>query len=384
MEYSPISTVLNTPELLWYMLLKAEYEDVIEYCRSYVQAEQICRQNAFWIQKAQKDFGIPSNEFINTTLSSSQRYLQLLTEEGGIAIGSEKYLGLVDFAARAIQQNRDDLYQYALDLGFNHWRTALKEYAAKGNKQLVDYYLTLTPNYQIAAQGALKGGHLELFNYIISLAPIDYQWDYMWLAFNALTGGYVDLFDYVRSLAPLNYNWSWNFLAGAVAGNKELFNYVISLVPNYPWDWQHLISRTLYNENKEMFDYIKSLVPNYQWNWNLLAGAAPNLAFFNYIISLAPLNYGWNYNQLLETAIDYSVSKWNKSKKMLDYIRSLAPEGYQWNWNLLVTHAIKTMEKDIISYVILLVPQDYQLDWNNLIAEAGNEELANFLRSMAQ
>ena len=216
MEDSPIYTVLYIPELLWYMLQTANYDDVIEYCRSYIQAKQICRQNVFWIQKAQKDFGIPTNEFVNSRLSSSQRYLQLLTEEGGIAKGAEKYLGLNDFAARSIQQNREDLYQYALDLGFNDWTTALKEYAAKGNKQLVDYYLILTPNYQIAAQGALKGGYLELFNYIRSLAPIDYQWDYTWLAFNALTGGYIDLFNYVRSLAPINYDWGWDFLNGVV------------------------------------------------------------------------------------------------------------------------------------------------------------------------
>ena len=74
-----IATVLNVPELLRQMLLQADYDTIMNYCRSHVQAQLICRDTMFWISKAGHDFNISPDIFRNTNLSPTQRYLQILT-----------------------------------------------------------------------------------------------------------------------------------------------------------------------------------------------------------------------------------------------------------------------------------------------------------------
>jgi len=87
---------------------------------------------------------VPRNIFINTNLTPALRYLQLLTRKGGVAFGSEKFIFWNEFMRRAIRQNRPDLIQYAINLGFNNWNVPLEEYAIQGNKELVDYFLQLS------------------------------------------------------------------------------------------------------------------------------------------------------------------------------------------------------------------------------------------------
>lgn len=71
---------------------------------------------------------------------------------------------------RSIEQDRPDLVQYITDLGFNDWSMPTYAYAKKGNKELVNYYLSLSKDYQSAANGALDSDHKELVDYIKSLA----------------------------------------------------------------------------------------------------------------------------------------------------------------------------------------------------------------------
>src|SRR5689334_10816439 len=129
MDFSPISTVLNDSFLLRTLLFQADYDTILNYCRSHLQAQEICRDKVFWIQKAQKEFNISPNNFRNTTLSPAQRYLELLTQNDGIAYGSEQFISLDKFVKRAIRQNRNDLVEYAINLEFNNWQIPLKEYA---------------------------------------------------------------------------------------------------------------------------------------------------------------------------------------------------------------------------------------------------------------
>lgn len=80
--------VFLIPELRRNILLQSDYDSVISSCRSRVEFQNVCRDPAFWEEKALKDFGISPEEFNNTDLNPSKRYLQLLTERGEIAIGS--------------------------------------------------------------------------------------------------------------------------------------------------------------------------------------------------------------------------------------------------------------------------------------------------------
>lgn len=85
----------------------------------------------------------------------------------------------------------------------------------------------------------------------------------------------------------------------------------------------------LYNLNEVMFNYIYSLAPlNYDWNYNLLATdviAYGNKQNFDYIRSLAPPNYLWNYENLIKTAID--------SSQLVNYVRFFSTQSVTFRMN---------------------------------------------------
>jgi hypothetical protein len=135
---------LTDPLIIRNILLGADYDSIISYCSTtHIQGKQICEENAFWEQKALHDFNISFDFFRNTTLTPAQRYLELLTERGGVSKGSEKYINWNNFMKRAIQQDKRNLVQYAIDTGFNNWSIPLREYAAKGNREMVNFFLPI-------------------------------------------------------------------------------------------------------------------------------------------------------------------------------------------------------------------------------------------------
>lgn len=128
------------------------------------------------MRKAQHDFGsaFPGpEEFRNTTLSPYQRYLQYYIQNRGVEVGLENYINWKEFVKRAIRQNRNDLVQYAINHGFQNWDPVLREYAAKGNREMVNFFLKLNDRPQKVAEGALKGHQIELFNDLVKILPED-------------------------------------------------------------------------------------------------------------------------------------------------------------------------------------------------------------------
>jgi hypothetical protein len=80
MEDPYIASVLNNPLLLRNILIQSDYNIILDYCRSYKQAEEVCRDNVFWEQKAEKDFNVTRDVFRDTALSPVQRYFHIFTE----------------------------------------------------------------------------------------------------------------------------------------------------------------------------------------------------------------------------------------------------------------------------------------------------------------
>ncbi len=109
-NFSPLAQQITSTEVIIYnILLHSDYDTVINYCRTHVGAQRICRDPLFWKVKANVILGIPQQIFEITTLTPAQRYLQLLSQLGGIAYGSERYMDPDQFMVRAIMQNRKDL-----------------------------------------------------------------------------------------------------------------------------------------------------------------------------------------------------------------------------------------------------------------------------------
>jgi hypothetical protein len=298
-----------TPEVLWNILLRSDYDTILDYCRTSLHSN-ICSSNAFWLQKAQRDFNIPSNIFNQTTLSPSQRYLQILTQNGKVAIGSEKYIPWQEFALRASRQRSENLFIYATENGKLDMESRLWAAAAGGWKNLVNVFLKVNHNYLDALGGAAYGGNRELFDYIMSLPTIFYEWRWNLIAENALRGGNKDIFDYVYTLAGKDsYDWNWNGLAvsAALSGDKDLFDHIFLLFPDYEFDWNIIAEYAASSGNRQLFDHVLFLgtqeEPDIEWDWFHILSASISRGHEElsiYIISKIPKDeLDWDYLNMI-------------------------------------------------------------------------------------
>lgn len=382
--------IISAPELFYNVLFNADYDSVINYCLTHKEAILICRDPYFWQQKALYNFGISKEEFNNTILPADQRYLQLLTEKGGIAKGSEKFLNLAKFMRRAIQANREDLVVLAVSLGFQNWLIPLEEYAIKGDQEKVDHYLKLSKspyNYQKAAEGALKGGHKNLFNHIRMLAYINYNWEISDLTKAAAQSGNIEIFDFMLSLLR-PYSWTNIEQTAGVAlenGHKDLFDHIISIVPSdYSLDWNYLAASAGKFSN-ELFDYVISIASvGYNWDWVFLANVASednNINFLRHIVGSAPRGYDFEWNYLIQPPIQ------NGNKELFNEVQSLAPANWNWDWDFLAGEALLNGNKEMFDWIRSIAPPYWPWNWNflrNQAGEAQNEDIINYINSITQ
>lgn len=417
MDLNPVSTVFQIPELVRNFLLQSDYDTVINYCQTHVQAQIFCKDLSFWEEKTLHDFGITEEFFRDTNLSPVERYLQLLFLNGGVAIGVEKYEqpnsvdnGYGSTLRRAIKAYRDDIIQYLISKGYkipdvkasyqdtsgnwiqgysNWYNQLLYEYARRGDRNLMNQISKLADQnkmYDTAAAGALAGGHLDLFKVLRTLAG-NREWNWNYLLQSAVLSGNQQVFDYILSLVPPGTLIDRQYiLRSALAiGNIKLFDYILSVVPaNDRLEWQHLLDAAAEYNNLEFFDHILSLtqanniVPNYQES----AYYAVNdglIEMFNHIRSLAPGN-NWDWNDLLMGAIK------SERQQIVNYVLSLVPPNYVLNWQQLVKEALDTGLKDVFDYILSLAQaNNYQPDWQQLAQEALGylyKDMFDYIRSL--
>lgn len=103
-----------------------------------------------------------------------------------------------------------------------------------------------------------------------------------------------------------------------------------------------MLGQTLSSGNRQLFDYVNS-------TWSHSSDS--NI---------------WNH-----AAHDTLLSI---NKETLDYIRSIAPTDYIWNWTELFGAALrlvirKTFNKELLCYISALMPSDYklELDWTKIV-----------------
>ena len=105
---SPIVPVdqrlISNDVIMFDIFLRCDYEDINNYLRTH-KNPSIPYKEIFWIRKSFIDFKISDSEFLDTNLSHRLRYLELLTNNGGVGIGSERFLSIRECAKRAIENN---------------------------------------------------------------------------------------------------------------------------------------------------------------------------------------------------------------------------------------------------------------------------------------
>lgn len=426
---STFQEVISTQPPLYNILLQLEYDDVIDYCEKNKDAQRLCQDTRFWKDKALKDFGITSEVFDRFTpivdshsLAAQKRYLQLLTKHGGIMKGSERYLFPTEFVTRAIRAGKDDLVQYALaNLPGNHTLDMIREYARRGDQVTVDYLLDLDPkhepNHHDAAEGALKGGHLELFNHIRSRTPKVKSWINPYFLPATAESGNIKLFDTIKMLDTHKYTDAELIEMSSIAlqhGHIDLFNHIRSLIVSNKYDWNIPAIESLNSKRPEQFKYIMKIAPpNFEWNWDDILQAAvaskyPNmiddvislnrlyfkanppdwqklaeialtntdLEMFESIKDKVPENYKWDYQNLLESATQ-------GDDETFAYIWEFLPEEEKRSgiaWNPIVELAIESPQPYILDHVLKHIatyidPEDHQLDYEKLIDLAADENM---------
>ena len=307
MDFDPISQVLAIPELLQNFLLHLDYDSILNYCRSYKQARNVCNNENFWAQKALQDFVTPFAEFnapYQRDLSPAQRYLRYLTQyEKGVGIGSEKYASMDHVANKAVKEDKDYIIQDLINKGYNNWNLLLKLYAMRNDRIKVNQLSKLADQnlmYELVAEGALQGGHKDLFETILSIVPRGYQWNKNELLKAVSTGGTPELFQLVlRSIPPYGIpddTWTdlWRYLLSEpiYTNNIELLRFILTLVPpTVNIEWNELLGQAADANNIQAFNVISSLVPpNYNLDWGDFGRIAifrNNIALFNRIRELA-------------------------------------------------------------------------------------------------
>lgn len=323
------------------------------------------------------------------------RYLRLnvtfnfLTENGGVALGSDDFIKINKFVRRAIQQYKIYLVQYVINNGFKDWNLILKAYATKGNKERVDFYLKLnafrTPNYQAASEGSLKGGHIDLFQYLFKKAPKGYKWDWNKLDYSVGQSGKKNVIDSYASIRGLYGGFRGSLLDGIVrSGNQELFDYILNFVPDLTeLRWDFLIDKAFLSQDKSLIDHILALTPNFRCGYDqvIIALQLGNIALFDYVRSPRHLNEGQNVDWQ-----DYAIyALMSNKREMFDYIRSLASVNYDWSWNELIGTGLLCGSKYLFDYIRSLAPQNYEWDWHIILSGAifsGNRKLIDYIRSI--
>lgn len=373
--------VFNIHELLEQFLLQSDYDAVMNLCRTNKQAGQICHTGTFWMGKAQHDFHISPQNFRNIGLSPYQRYLELYTQNGGVGIGSEQFITWGEFVRRAIRQGKRDLVQYAINHGFKNWDLILEEYAAKGDIQMINYFLTIHNNPTVVAEGLLRGHQIEIFNNFLKTAPylVDHL-DPNELAISAIKSGDLNLLKSImQSWTPIlvkhGHSWDWDEMINEAlsSGNKEIYYFIQTQLPN---DWivypNTLATEALLSGDKELYEYIRAQSPpNFNWNWDRLASGAlssGNKNLYSYVQAQAPVNWDWNWNILTYGALN------SGNKDLFDYIRTQAPINYTFNWLSLVINALRSHDLKLVNYVRSLAPPNYQWNWSLLLKEAEEKD----------
>ncbi len=417
--------IISVSEITQEILLNLDYDSIINFCRVNKQAINFCNDPYFWLSKAKQDFNVTPDFFKSTNLSPSQRYLQILTENGGIASGSIRFLSIEQFTLRAIKKGRLDLYNQGLVDGFEslldlpnnvldkirinsivvadervvgsfyQMNLALEAFASVKNRKMVKRMLENVYDGEsciFALRGSLESGDLPFVKYVLSFIPKDYNID--WSDFMPYASYSRDVFDFILDKSTDTINFGPCIANALSIGNKELANYIFQ-VSNNPMVYREnsyiILSGAIKYGSLDFFKQILTLYQGVQVDFtDLLIDAATlnNYDIVDYIFSLNPnisidISYVVSSNQKdmidhLFTHISKYVVDWDqviymtKTDYMLKYIVSIIPPEIKPNWNKIIVNLTYSGRINYINNIMAIAKKDIT-NWNNLILSLFNK-----------
>lgn len=390
---------INTRDIF----LNFHFDDIFNYCRTSTQAVNLCQDDTFWIEKAQLDFKVSPQFFRNTDLTAAQRYLELLTNNDGVAIGSEDYSSIKECMKRAIKQDKENVVKHLSGLGFNDYDVMILEYTANGNLGMVIKYLPLSESYFIKekiAEIALINNKIEIFEYVENS---NYYLNPIKSVLAAARSGNIELYNFIYSkYSPNLPNLDVLLKHIALSGNQYFMHEVLNKTEIINWD--NLLSSASRSKNRQLFRYVYEAGRQKGHNFDkiiLLESAAVigdnellyssldkdsfegnlspriKLNIINYVIKRgreATQNFLKKFGKLYEestptmiNSIYIEVARTN-NKDFLDYILVAIPnKGI--DLNRIVYGAAQGGSKRLVNYILNKYP-DYKWDWNSLLRAA--------------
>jgi len=231
MEYLPTEIIFN-------ILIHIPYESIINFCLVNQQYYTILNDNNFWATKAHLEFNVIHQDFFNTNLQPSYRYVQLLTSYGIRTLrGSEKFTDINICLSLSSYQNNLSMVEYFLNKGATNLVEAFNE-AILGKSLKVFIYLLdlLILNNKLTDQVLSKAlisassiGSKKILNYLISKGK-EFNFpsiqDFNLSLYHAVIHDHYKIIDYLISLGANNFYSS--LYEVSLKGNVELINYFIA------------------------------------------------------------------------------------------------------------------------------------------------------------
>jgi len=394
------SKLQSNKNIMFEIMIYANYNTVINYSLTCKNNRKLINDEYFWKQKAYMILGVLKTEFEKTIYwdmpisSVSQQYLGHAGKRGIVDYGSEKYIQWKKFVKYAIKQDRPDLVEYALDNGFTNLNLILRKSACYGNLEYINKYLYI--DYHDGANGALRGGNKDLFDYIKEKAGEEYIWIWRKLLKNSVKSENILLFVYIKSLVPQDYIWDWQELLEACIkiDNQILFDYIIKLVPSYSdIHLTKLVYIAIKYGNKKLYERVLSMditlknnlynirIPGIHKNninvetiknWISLPYSKPDLSWsklvansiqisiqlFNYVMSLIPstIILDWNI-----------IAKGGVKSNNFTYIQKIGPPNYDWQWKNILSQTLKSSSIYMFDIIKQLIPENRLVNMNKLL-----------------
>jgi len=240
-------------EIIYSFLLPLSYHSIMNFCLTNHRYYQIWKDVNFWATKAHStifkliidEFDIiklrfPYQEFYETDLSPSLRYLELLALEGkNCERGSEQCVDVNYCVVLAAYRNNRALVEYFINKGATNLKLAIYYAAVNNNVPLVNYLLTimrsnseLTPNILTEIiRGASIAGNRELVKELIN----DKLLTRSFITFTlreaisyACENGHIQLLDDLLNIkSAVNQNLNLPLFVASYSGNIKIIEYLI-------------------------------------------------------------------------------------------------------------------------------------------------------------
>ena len=281
------------------ILDKMDDRTLLSYCKTNRYAENLCKNEDFWRNRFIKVHGIEAAKLKDknrtwknyyllvlyyTNKYTVERALEKVAEKGYIDLFNLFSKGMRDYSIKSavINSGNKDLI-YKLDSIDNHLRDVGTLIASrKGDKELINFFLSKGARPSYVLIGALQGNHLDLFQEFSKTQEIPPEDGLRHSSY----AGNKDLMQLFISRGATDWNDALGF--ASIGGQKDAVNFLIEKGAN---NWQAGLNGAAEGEHPSLIDFFISKGANITDIVKISAGISGNKDIIAYIEKLRSEGY---------------------------------------------------------------------------------------------